>query len=475
MKLRENEDGVSETFGYLLIIGIVMTGLMIFIMVGSQAIQSTKEGAQITQVGQAFTVADSRMSKARFSTSIFQEIPFKLTDGTMVVNSTDSNITIYDVDTITGVKKLLYNQSLGTVKCVTKDGIVGYQDGGVWAKYSDSGSIMLSPPDFDYNGVTLTLPITRIIGNSTTAYTDSTVVLNANSTGIPTVIFPGTNGYNPLPQNHSIDIYITSEYADAWKNYINERTRANATLLSPDQVYVRLDTGVGRQSGSPDDGFNTKAMNIEDTTPIEIFNFTFYFQNSGNDYWLNYDTGVVNDKRLHIYIGRPQPSSLNQETAKVVFTYTDGVKTESFTGYLPHHRKTDTEWSVNLLDTNQTPYSDGSVTYNVMVYDAPSPSTSWGTDPDDPDSGAVEGYGNSSDVTIDQYKSAFDVTEHYMLLMAQACNATGPIYVIPGHGANGAHGYVPPSNLIIQYDSRQDIKYLYITEGSLDVNLGSRT
>jgi hypothetical protein len=458
----------------MLILGIVMAALALFVLFGSQAIQSTKDGAQTTQAGQAFTVADSRLSKARFSTSIFQETPFRLTGGSLVANSTDGNITIYDVDLITGTKTMIYNQTLGTIKCVTKDGTVGYQDGGVWMKYTGSGSTMLSPPDFDFNGVTLTLPIMRIAGNSATAYSDSTAMIYANSTGIPTVIFPGTIGYNPLPQNHSIDIYITSDFADAWKTYLNERTRANATLISPNTVYVRLNTGVGRQAGSPDSGFHTKAMNTDNPVPVELFNFTFYFKNSGEDYWLNYDTGDVNGKSLHIFIGRVT-GPLNKDFSKVVYTYTDGTNTESFTGYLPHHRKTDTEWSVNLLDRNMTPSIIDSKTCYVMVYDGDNPSTSWGTDPDDYDPNPLTYYDYGGDLNPGEYTSVYDVTEHYLLLMAEACNSAGPYYDVGKGAHNGAHGYEPPSNFILEYDSKQDIKYLYITEGTLDINMGAKS
>ena len=475
MKLCNDEGGVSEVFGYLLIIGIVMTGLMIFVIAGSQAIQDTKESAQTTQAGQAFTVADSRLSKARFSTSIFQSTPFKLNDGVLSVNESDSYITIYDIDMATGARSLIYNQSLGTIKCTTSDGIIGYQDGGVWVKYNDNGSTMLSPPDFDYNGVTLTLPITRITGNGITAYKDSTAILDANSTGVPFIIFPGAKGSNPLPQKHTIEINITTEFAGAWLNYINGQTRANAMLAAPNKVCIRLDTGVGRQSGNPEEGFNTKSMNLENPTPIEVFIFNFYLKKPGNDYWINYDSGDINGKELTIYIGRAK-GSINQEYASVRVTYRDGANVESFSGYLPQNRKSDTELSVNLLDMNQMPYIDSGVMYNVMIYDSSSPSTSWGTDRNSFDNGIVEGYINSSDVRTGDYKSSFDVFEHYLLLMADACSASGPNYIIPGHGSNeGTHGYEPQSNFILQFDSQQDIKYLYITEGTLNVNLGARS
>jgi len=158
-----------------------------------------------------------------------------------------------------------------------------------------------------------------------------------------------------------------------------------------------------------------------------------------------------------------------------VYTYTDGANTESFTGYLPHHRKTDTEWSVNLLDMNTTPSVIDSTTCYVMVYDGTNPSKSWGTDASIYDTNPVEGYINGGDVNPGEYKSVFDVTEHYLLLMAKACDSSGPYYDVGKGAHNGAHGFEPPSNFILVYDSKQDIKYLYITEGTLDVSMGAKS
>ena len=65
----------------------------------------------------------------------------------VVVNGTwdDSHIIVYNIG-----NSEIYNSSLGTIKCITDDGEVAYQDGGVWMRDNTGGSIMISPPDFDY-------------------------------------------------------------------------------------------------------------------------------------------------------------------------------------------------------------------------------------------------------------------------------------------------------------------------------------
>jgi len=473
MRWLNNEEGVSEVFGYIIILGIVITCLTFLTIIGASSIQSSKDNSQLSSVQQAFTVADSRMSKARFSTSIFQEEAFKINDGTMYVNGSydDSHIIVYGID-----GNPIYNGTLGTIKFISDSGEVAYQDGGVWAKYPDGGTIMISPPDFDYNGVTLTLPIMRINGNGSYAYSNGNTLVDINSSGKIDIKYPGDNGYNPIPQGKYINITIKSDYYKAWESYINERTRATA-VSNPDKkmVNISLYSGKGRQSGSVDDGFTTKYMDTSEVIPIEIFNFTFYRQNPGNDFWIVYDTRYANntptDPRLMISITRTK-GHLNKEYAQVVFTYVKGGLTEQFRGYLPLNRKdSDEVLMVNMLNHTQTPVpdeDDPSILAYVMTYESLSPSVTWGTNDAVYDTGFVAGYDNSSDVHNGDYKSAFDVTEHYMRLVATAF-PSGPTYV-----KISEHGYIEPSNFVLQYKSSEDIKYLYITEGTLDVTLNAQ-
>lgn len=229
--------GVSEVLGTILIMGIVIAGLALIILLGSSIIGQSKSYATHNGVEQAFTVADSRLSKARFSTSISQEAPFELRSGIISVNGTedDSYIQIFDYDNNTKTTSPLTQKiALGTIKTVTDQGEIAYQDGGVWSSDGNGNSVMISPPDFDYNGITLTLPIMSIDGNTSMAATGNhEVTIHVNSTE-PLVIFPNSSATgtinNPIPSNHSINITIKSDYYQAWANYINSRTRAEAII-----------------------------------------------------------------------------------------------------------------------------------------------------------------------------------------------------------------------------------------------------
>jgi hypothetical protein len=227
-KLAGHDHAVSEVVGNILLLGIIIIAIGLLVLAGTQVIDNARSSATLNGVEQAFTMADSRLSKARFSSSIDQEAPFKVSSGLVTVNGSwdDSHIIVIDYDNVENKSYLIYNKSLGTIKCDTGKGIVAYQDGGVWLMDTKGGSVMLSPPDFDYNGVTLTLPVMRINGNVSMATAGGiNTIINVNSTDLLS-IYPGAAGTNPLPQNHTTNITTKPDYYRAWADYFLERTDA---------------------------------------------------------------------------------------------------------------------------------------------------------------------------------------------------------------------------------------------------------
>ncbi|MCD1294739.1 hypothetical protein CUJ83_06970 [Methanocella sp. CWC-04] len=485
------DDAVSEIFGYLILMGIVVLGISIILLSGAYVIPDSKETAQFNTVEQAFTVGDSRMSKARFSTSIFQETPFEFGDGTVFVNGTedDSYIAIYGAD-----QKLIHRCALGTVKYVGDNGEIAYQGGGVWVKYPNGGTIMRSPPDFNYNGVTLTLPITRIDGNTSIAVNGGgAVMLDASSPdGVITPIYPGIKGMNPVPQNYSINITIKSDYYSAWADYINERTSAIAvTDPSKKIVNVSLKTGIPLQNKLAIDGFTTEAMDTDDPTPIEVFILNLTGRNPGNCYTLTYCVpdidGAEPDPQLYIIVTRLNgkikdeagvPVNENKNYGVIEFKYIDkanGIE-EVFANCTEYQRQEFREDSLYIDMLNQS---------YVLNYHSTNPTVTWGTDQANFDTGLVIGYDDSSDIMPGGSKTLHDITQHYLWLMAKQYPDDGPDYDIAEKKISGLPGGPTGNNnfkfnpdesrVFIKYRSGQDIKYLYITEGVLKVGLSSKT
>jgi hypothetical protein len=112
----------------------VSIAVVTIVLIGYNVINKAQSESKINAMEQAFTFVDSKISKARFSTSIYQEIPLGLRDGMIYINGSwdDSHILIYDFNNTTQVATEIYNSTLGTIGSVFDQGEVGYQDGGVW-------------------------------------------------------------------------------------------------------------------------------------------------------------------------------------------------------------------------------------------------------------------------------------------------------------------------------------------------------
>lgn len=492
MKRQFNDEGVSEVLGYVIILGIVMTALMLVMLIVFPSIQDTKNNGQLKTVEQGFTVVDSRLSKARFSTSIFQEAPFKLNDGVVTIDDDFANSNI-KVDEYTETSPLVYQFSrqlylgkLGTLKVTTDNGEVAYQAGGVWIKYLNGNTIMQSPPDFDYNGVTLTLPIMQISKNPGNSISGGDIVSSQGGTiliqsepsvtGVvlkypetPSNAVPNPALTNPIAQGKMIKVTIVSDYYMGWYYYFKELG------LTPDvpndaarSVTVPLSSGHGRQQEPIDNDFDTKYMKRGDTEPVTQFEFTICTQGNGNSYTAQYNTDKQQYPWMEIDIGG-STAQMNQEYAEVIFTYHYGSanhEQEEFRGWIPFQRKSQDQFTVDLLNDRSTPNGFDATTglpLGTMVYTATDNSISWGPNTEQYDAG-------SEDVDVTnintQYKSMYDIVQHYFWLMGSKYTPqVGPVY------EHKTTYLVPPSQFILQFKSDEQIKYLYITEASIDTGI----
>lgn len=469
MRCNESYDGeaVSETLGVILLLALVTIGVTIVLAMGMNTLTDARTDANYNGVEQAFTVTESKLSKARFSTSIFQEAPFELRDSTVTINDSwdSSHIIVYDID---GVNEI-YNSSMGTISCQVGDRQIAYQDGGIWALYSDGGSIMISPPVFDYNGVTLTLPVTRIVGNdSMAAAGNNQVVINANSSA-PTLIYPREGvGGNPVPPGYAINLSIKSDYYQAWGEYINERTRAQAVVDPKNKtVNVSLKSGVPVQTGMVSSGFTTKSMETAVDAPVKAFKLNLFLRNTGNDYTITYGIPSNNhnnipDPDLLMTVSRTTTND-NHEYAYIEYKYVHDSTTELFSTMIPFDRKADGSLDVDFLSHDIE-----------MTYEG-NPSITWGDDMNAPDSSTMKiDYDDTtySDVVEGDIKTLHDVTEHYLWVMALHDQQNNDEYQGPFYEVIGKQKFDGgQSTFQLSYVSSEDIKYLYITEGALYTKL----
>jgi type II secretory pathway pseudopilin PulG len=447
-----DKNAVSEIVGYIILVSIVVTVIGIIYVVLMPDIFNSQDQAQFQNIEQSFTVLDTHTSKAQYSNYLSQMTEMDLKGGKLTVNSSQSNITIkfYDGTTI-------YSGSLGTIDYDLDGREIGYEGGGIWEKYSDGGSIMISAPDFNYNGVTLTLPLMQIQGNGTVAGTGKAFITTKSQT-TPNIIYPNSS-INRNATNHvtadQVYIIIKSEYYKAWADYINKRTDAAAITYPNKTCVVTFNTklpGVTRDFVPP---IKIRGLNTSNPHPITKFNLNLT-KNSPDIESINFDLRAPQSNSpipgpspaLHINIQKK--SGGGTSGLQLMIEYTDNNKVEKFSVdpwiIINHGAKTA---NMSLLDD-----------YSYMTYTSSDDSWSWG----------ATTYHNGDTVTV------HDVVEHYLILMAQKTPG-GSFNLNYGnyhndHTNDNQHPDVPSSTYTLDYDSINVLTYMHVTNNPIKVTLG---
>ncbi|MEL4305505.1 DUF7289 family protein [Methanococcoides sp. LMO-2] len=233
----ESCKAVSSVVGLLLMYSLAIIAIGIILVYNVPVLNDMQDSAKAQKVEQAFTVMDSRMSKVALGESPRQTTSVSLMGGSISVNGPGENekglMTIQIINHSTNMNEE-FNCSLGTIEYIKDDRTVAYEGGGVWSDYgSKGGTVMVSPPEFHYNGVTLTLPIMTINGNSSITGEGNTAIL-VTSNNQPHVLYPNTslsaNRINPTDHFDELILYIKSDYYKAWANYANSMTYTSATM-----------------------------------------------------------------------------------------------------------------------------------------------------------------------------------------------------------------------------------------------------
>ncbi|MDO9098106.1 MAG: hypothetical protein Q7U60_08295, partial [Candidatus Methanoperedens sp.] len=133
MKLLKSEKAEAEVIGHVIILGITILGVSMIALYGIPAIYSLQDMANVKSVEQAFTVLDSRASRAILGESPLQITNINLGGGTLTVETNSTGTKSYMV---IKSKNDTFNVTIpmGKIKYQLGDRIVAYEGGGVWSK-----------------------------------------------------------------------------------------------------------------------------------------------------------------------------------------------------------------------------------------------------------------------------------------------------------------------------------------------------
>jgi len=465
----------------MIILALTITSTSVILLYSAPSMKNMQDMANAQRAEQAFTVFDSRTSKVALGESPSQTTSFSIMDGSVNVNGDNSSyensqmVVIctqldnsqwhndfrnnrYIWNSWAGYEGrpniTVFNASMGSITYDQGERIIGYEGGGVWSKYPTGKAVMISPPEFHYNGETLTLPIMKIEGNEVFSGR-SDVAVTVSSDNMPLVLYPKSTGrVNPLTSDKVL-IYIKSEFYTAWAEYADSLTYASAETDDANQTAI-VELEVMPEMGKDQLKQTFKIGTLNDTNPAPMYDFKLNLEAKSsqglnpNNYQITATSGT---KTLTYYV---QKTGNSQLTLKVL--YEDSAATggtESWEGYDSSDvfpiigSKGDQSASVDLMNTSFT-----------MEYDETS-DFSW--DETSPVS-------MPPNITINNgYRtSLYNVTQHYMKLLTKDGSV---MFNIHSPGQSDPVDY-SESTLTLLYDGMPgSITYLHVSRNDLAVTL----
>ena len=270
-----SEDAVSETVGYSFILAIVMIAVGILVVIAFPIQTDIQNTAFVESQIQALTMLDSRISSVAMGSSPSQLTRINLNGGVMNVRNDSGNYLKVIVSNETGYNITIFNKTFGLIEYKLGDNRLIYENGGMFRIYPNGESVMLSPPEFYYNGETLTFPAIRI-QNSASAGGKGMLSVVASSTEGTKIIYPNLSSsllLNPI-YGKQIKIRIKSDNYKAWARYIRERTEA--VPLTNDvtkEVVVAFNSKPSENPADLEVPIEVFGLDATNSTPLTKFEF----------------------------------------------------------------------------------------------------------------------------------------------------------------------------------------------------------
>ncbi|MDF1557503.1 MAG: hypothetical protein P1P80_04905 [ANME-2 cluster archaeon] len=452
--LAYSEDAISEVIGYILLLGIIVISVGLVTMLAMPIIEDAKENAYLKNMEQGFTVLDSKASLVALGKSPTQLVQMYSQAGDITVyNQSTSHMTVSLINgSNTSDTIEIYNESLGTVVYRLGENRIAYEGGGVFRKYPGEGDpIAITPPEFYYNGETLTLPIIRVDSNQSVGGS-GVVSMYLISNNTPNVLYPNTDldpeFRNPLLIGKTIDVVIRSDYYMGWAKYIEERTKATVnTNDATKEVRVQLNTKPNDQSHDLDPPIGVFGFNMTNESSLINFSMLFGYGASNFDFLL---TTSTTETEPYFEFNAKKSGGLNDSGVTITLNYFDTPGTETWTWDV-RGLKVGNDFDVDFL-------SNGSVVYT-------SNDDSWTWDDEAPPDNQT--YNKSAN---ENGPSGRKIFSHYM-------SEVGPSFSLtpgnqPGDPAYPS-GFNPDnSTYILYYDvTPPSITYLHLVEHTIQVNV----
>jgi len=225
----------SSVFGYVLIIGMVITSATAVVVIGGVMLSDVRDSAGMLRAENGFSQLDTKIARVALGDAPSATMEYGQTATDATVTTDERGWMRVAIKNDSG-RTVLTNTSLGRIVYDRSGETVAYQGGGVWHGY-DNSSTMVSPPEFHYRDTGLTLPLISVRGDADAASGRVSVTATEDDTS-------AVGGYTNPIEDGDVNVTVRSAYYQAWGRYFTERTEgeirydhanrtATLTLVSP--------------------------------------------------------------------------------------------------------------------------------------------------------------------------------------------------------------------------------------------------
>lgn len=222
-----SNDAVSEMVDYSIILSIIILATGIIVVAGVPMLEDMQEVQHTENIRQSFEVMAMNMNKVVFGNAPSQSVELKMYGGVLSVAG----------DNYIGIDLQVWNSSAGSIEMQSalgyevkniensyQDTIISYENTGVWAKYEEGKSVMVSEPRFTFANDVMVIPVALIGG------TDS-----ISGSGLSRVTADsGSKKVYKYENVSMMNASITSDYFESWGRYLNESLQMQIVIEDSD-------------------------------------------------------------------------------------------------------------------------------------------------------------------------------------------------------------------------------------------------
>ncbi|OPX71033.1 MAG: hypothetical protein A4E36_00186 [Methanoregulaceae archaeon PtaB.Bin009] len=254
MKKSLNDRGVSETVGYIILFGIMTTGIALVTLYGYPLLLEEQANANIRNMERNMLVLQNDVKSLSFKNVPYRETALQISGGVLKVEkSTPTDNKYFKVIKVSANQELIPDPPFlnnefhpGQLLFTSDKGdiLIGLQNGAV-VKREQGGSTMLSEPRWflDTSGTERTLVLLFTQFDADAEYAKSGIGIIQMSLEDPTEI---SYHFTPSPENIRVEYRDTlSDYFSAWRNYFNTFNPSaspplSVTVLNVDNLIMKF-------------------------------------------------------------------------------------------------------------------------------------------------------------------------------------------------------------------------------------------